>query len=262
MYLRWPVETGDHSVFRPALVRKLSVQREFGSSLRLSETNTNQQQPQMTHHTPETSRVCWQINTLTPLYPEGPVRCSRKTRPPARRERAPRSESCGQRKSRTPPSEESAVSLPPSAHEGALHTETKFPSAVEKLQLSYISWLTMFESATFLFLFLGVFLLLMLQSRLRQSQILLLFLIYRQQWRSSVSFAHGCIKEQQCVCDLPSLWWVCVGVWVSFVYDTSSLGGKSTCVTFDMPNFSGPRLQKTQMHMFRPKKTVGYCNNK
>lgn len=135
-YLRWPVETGDHSVFGPALVRKLSVQREFGSSLRLSETNTIKQS-QTTHHTEDTNHICWQINTLTPLYPEGPVRCSRKTRPPARRERAPRSESCGQRKSRTPPSEESAVSLPPSAHEGALHTET-VPFSSWKAQLYFM----------------------------------------------------------------------------------------------------------------------------
>lgn len=76
------------------------------------------------------------------------------------------------------------------------YTQKHFPSSVEKL--SYISCLTMFASTTFLFLFLRVFLLLILQSRLRHCQIFLL-LIYTQQWRSLVTYAHWCTKEMQCV---------------------------------------------------------------
>lgn len=43
--------------------------------------------------------------------------------------------------------------------------------------------------------------------------------------------------------ELPSFCWVMTGVWVSFVYDTVSRGGKSTCVTLAIPSFGVPRLK-------------------
>lgn len=129
-HLRRPVEAGDHSVFGPALICKLSVQNQLCTGLQVTETAQRKKKLILINRVYPSSTFTRFVFSclffsmcLTPPYPLDLCRCSQSRRPHARPEPSPQICCLARKMIRTPRCAWAAASALLSALWECLYTE-------------------------------------------------------------------------------------------------------------------------------------------